>query len=176
MADKAKSRLQAIGEQLGGGESRAMPAIKEIAAKSTGPRAKDKVIIITGNSYGSLSIGFPLTYKTIGANSVMGIGRATAHQFAQNGAKAVYLCDYDGSYLEAHKHEIGSLYPEVDIHTRRFDASDEEAIKEVVGHAIQTYGRLDVFFANAGITGPHQGFRDIDAENFMQVLKVNTLG
>jgi len=111
-----------------------------------------------------------------GANSVLGIGRAAAHQFAQNGAKAVYLCDYDDSHLDAHQREITTLYSGVDVHVRRFDAADEEAVKEVVGHAMTAYGRLDVFFANAGITGAHVAFNDVTAGDFMQVLKVNTLG
>lgn len=111
-----------------------------------------------------------------GANSLMGIGRASAHQFASNGAKAVYLCDYDDQYLGFHEREIKSLYPGVEIHTRKFDAADEEAVKEVVGDALKRYGRLDVFYANAGITGLPQLFTDVDGKDFMQVLKTNTLG
>lgn len=111
-----------------------------------------------------------------GANSILGIGRASAHQFAQNGAKAVYICDYDDSNLEAHKREIESLYAGVNIHTRQFDAADEKAISEVVKDALDRYGRLDVFFANAGITGPHTKFSDIDADEFMDTMRVNALG
>jgi len=120
-------------------------------------------------------VGRKLTVD-LGANSVLGIGRAAAHQFAQNGAKAVYLCDYDDSHLDSHKREIISLYPGVDVHVRRFDAADEEAVKAVVGHAVTSYGRLDVFFANAGIIGAPLTYKDVTAEDFMQVLKVNTLG
>ena len=111
-----------------------------------------------------------------GANSLLGIGRASAHQFAQNGAKAVYICDYDDQYLGFHEREIRSLYPSVDVHTRKFDAADEKAVKAVVDDAIQRYGRLDVFFANAGIIGPHSLFTDVDEDDFMNVLRVNTLG
>ena len=46
-------------------------------------RVKDKVIIITG------------------ANSPLGIGRATAHQFAPNGARANYHCDTTSHLLYA---------------------------------------------------------------------------
>lgn len=104
----------------------------------------------------------------------MGIGRATAHLFAESGAKAVYICDYDSKNLEAHKREIASLYPTVDVHTRQFDAADEEAVKAVVDHAMQTYGRLDVFFANAGVVGPMAAFTDISKDDFMKVLDTNT--
>lgn len=85
------------------------------------------------------------------------------------------MCDFDGSNLEAHKTEITQLYPKVDIHTRQFDASEEAKVKAVVDDAIERYGRLDVFFANAGITGPNVIFTDISADDFMNVHKVNTL-
>lgn len=40
---------------------------------------------------------------------------------------------------------------------------------------MERYGRLDVFFANAGITGPNVIFTDISVEDFMNVYKINTL-
>lgn len=106
----------------------------------------------------------------------MGIGRATAHQFAQNGAKAVYICDFDDKYLSYHERQIKSLYPAVQVHTRKFDAADEESVKEVVGDALSRYGRLDVMFANAGIIGDPVIFSETTKEDFMNVLRVNTLG
>lgn len=113
-------------------------------------------------------------YKT-GANSPIGIGRASAHQFARNGAKAVYLCDADGSHLETHKREMESLYPGVDVHIRQFDASDESSVKGVVDDAISRYGRLDIMFANAGIIGHPTIFTEIDSDGFMNTMKINTL-
>ncbi|TLD08923.1 uncharacterized protein PgNI_07005 [Pyricularia grisea] len=163
----ANRRLEAISRQVSASgsagasssSSASLPKLVKVAGDSTAPRALGKVVIITG------------------ANSPMGIGRATAHQFAQNGARAVYLCDFDDSHLEAHKTEIASLYgPSVDVHVRQFDASDEAAVKAVVDDAVARYGRLDVFFANAGIVGPATMFQDVDAEGFMRCLTVNTLG
>lgn len=111
-----------------------------------------------------------------GANSPIGIGRATAHQFAQNGAKAVYICDFDDKYLGYHEKQIKSLYPSCEVHARKFDAADESAVKAVVDDALKRYGRLDVMFANAGITGAHALFTDVTQEDFMETLRVNTLG
>jgi NAD(P)-dependent dehydrogenase (short-subunit alcohol dehydrogenase family) len=111
-----------------------------------------------------------------GTNSPLGIGRATAHQYAEHGARAVYLCDYSDSHLETHKRELNSLYPTVDIHVRQFDAADEPALTAVIDHAIATYGRLDVFFANAGIVGTNKLFYDIAGDDFMKTLRTNTLG
>lgn len=111
-----------------------------------------------------------------GTNSPAGIGRATAHQYAHNGAKAVYLCDFATTYLETHKREINTLYPAVEVHVRQFDAGDEAAVKAVVDDAVQRYGRLDVFFANAGVVGTPKVFGKIGGAEFMSTLRTNVLG
>lgn len=58
--------------------------------------------------------------------------------------------------------------------TRHFDATEEDAVKAVCNDAVTAHGRLDVFFANAGIVGA-SGFADLDAEDFMRVVKGNLL-
>jgi hypothetical protein len=110
-----------------------------------------------------------------GTNSPLGIGRASAHQYAQNGARAVYICDYNDANLETHKRELASLYPDVDVHTRCFDAADEEAVKAVVDEAMKAYGRLDIFFANAGIVGQPKMFTEIAADEFLATLRTNVV-
>ncbi|KAI9794343.1 MAG: hypothetical protein M1816_005412 [Peltula sp. TS41687] len=133
------------------------PKIKSVAPDSVGQRVKGKVIIVTG------------------ANSPLGIGRATAYLFARNGAQAIYLCDYDDSHLMTYQRELTSLYPVVDIHPRRFDASDEACVKAVVDDALERHGRLDVYFANAGVMGEGKIFTDISSQGMMQTLRVNVL-
>ncbi|KAM5342981.1 hypothetical protein ACJ41O_013947 [Fusarium nematophilum] len=150
MSDKAQKRIEAIGSQL-------LPPINKVAPGSSKLRVQGKVVIITG------------------ANSPMGIGRATAHQYAESGARALYLCDFNGKHLESHKHEITAAFPSVEVHTRRFDASEERQVKEVVDDAIKRYGRLDVFFANAGVAGPTTLFSDFGSDDFMSIMKTNTL-
>jgi NAD(P)-dependent dehydrogenase (short-subunit alcohol dehydrogenase family) len=71
---------------------------------------------------------------------------------------------------------MNASWPDVDIHTRQFDAADEKAVDAVVGDALGRYGRLDVFFANAGTTGPHTSFADVSAPDFMATMRVNALG
>ncbi|KAA8651323.1 hypothetical protein EYZ11_012588 [Aspergillus tanneri] len=163
MSGAAKHRLEAISKQLvegipDAGTFEEIPKIRQVAGDSVGPRVKDKIVIVTG------------------ANSPNGIGRASAHLYAQNGAKAIYICDYADSYLATHKREIESLYPDVEAHCRQFDAADEAAVKAVVDDAIQKYNRLDIFFANAGIVGQPKLFTDITEDDFMKTLKTNTLG
>jgi len=149
MADKAKQRIEAIGSQL--------KPVTTLTAGSSAPRAHNKVVIITGT------------------NSPLGIGRATAFQYAESGAKAIYLCDYDDTYLETHKKDINAKFPNVEIHVRQFDAAEEAKVKEVVDDTMGRYGRLDVFFANAGIVGKPTVFTEFSDEEFMQVLRTNTL-
>ncbi|KAI9770602.1 MAG: hypothetical protein M1840_003194 [Geoglossum simile] len=158
MGDVPKQRLEQIGQHLKPPDGVTnLPEITEVAQDSVGPRAKGKVVIITG------------------ANSPTGIGRASAHQFARNGALAVFICDYSDTYLAIHERELKSLYPLVDIHPRKFDASDGAAVRVVVDEAIERYGRLDVFFANAGIVGQNTIFTEITDEDLMRTLKTNTL-
>ncbi|KAF2094970.1 NAD(P)-binding protein [Rhizodiscina lignyota] len=161
MPSPPKRQLAGISKEIvegipSAGTFEGIPKIRKVAGASAGPRCKDKVVIITGT------------------NSPLGIGRATAHQYAENGAKAIFICDFDSKYLDIHKREINSLYPAVDVHTRQFDASDEASVKAVVDEAVEKYGRLDVFFANAGISSGKM-FYDYTAEEFMKMMKVNAL-
>ncbi|KAL4946789.1 hypothetical protein BDV06DRAFT_229676 [Aspergillus oleicola] len=163
MSGNARQRLQALSQQLvegipDAGTFEDIPRIRQVAGDSVGPRVKDKIAIITGT------------------NSPLGIGRATAHQYAHNGCRALYLIDYASTHLPTHAREIASLYPNTEIHTRTFDAANEEALKEVADHALNTYGRLDIFFANAGISGSHVPFDQISSEAFLETMRVNTLG
>lgn len=84
------------------------------------------------------------------------------------------MCDYNDEHFETHKKQLKELYPKVDVHTRSFDASDEAEVEKVVKEAVDTYGRLDVFFANAGISIP-KIFTATTVEDFMETMKINTL-
>ncbi|TKA25182.1 hypothetical protein B0A50_05880 [Salinomyces thailandicus] len=163
MSGVAKSRAQALSEQLvkprqDPGQFEGIPKIPTIAGDSTGQRVKGKVVIITG------------------CNSALGIGRASAHLYARNGAKAVFICDYNTEHLETHKRELASLYPNVDVHAKKFDAGDEADVESVVNEALEKYGRLDVFFANAGISNLPQRILDASADDFMKTMRTNALG
>ncbi|MCJ1292300.1 hypothetical protein MMC34_003850 [Xylographa carneopallida] len=162
MTEAPKRRLRQLTQQLAvpaanPGTFENIPKIRQVAGPSTGQRVKDKVVIITGT------------------NSPLGIGRASAHQFAQNGARAIFICDLDDEYLPVHTRELETLYPDVDIHARQFDASDEGPLKAVVDEALDRYGRLDIMFANAGVVGAHKAFGEIGGEEFMKTMRTNVL-
>ena len=105
----------------------------------------------------------------------MGIGRASAHQFAQNGARAIFLCDLDDSFLAVHEREIRSIYPNVAVHTRQLDVADEVAMRSLIDEALEKYGRLDIMFANAGTNGTQKSFTNIERDAFMKTMTTNVL-
>ncbi|KAF7197283.1 3-oxoacyl-[acyl-carrier-protein] reductase FabG [Pseudocercospora fuligena] len=157
-----KKRLQALSEHLVNrpksvGSFENIPNIPTVASPSSGPRMQGKVCIITGG------------------NSPLGIGRATAHHYANNGAKAIFLCDLSTDYLEVHKREIEGKYPGTEVFGRKVDAGKEENVKKVVDEALERFGRLDVFFANAGISVTMKSVLESEAEDFMDVMRVNAL-
>lgn len=61
------------------------------------------------------------------------------------------------------------------------DASSEEDVKTVVKAAVKRWGRLDVFFANAGIGGTNKRVWELEEKEgkvegeFMRTMKVNAL-
>lgn len=49
-------------------------------------------------------------------------------------------------------------------------------MKAVCEEAVATYGRLDVMFANAGISGVPAAFTEVDGAAFMRTMRTNALG
>lgn len=75
-----------------------------------------------------------------------GIGRATARKFAAEGAAGIVVADLNESELGKVADEIGGL-------AVRCDVGRESDIQALVAAANERYGRVDVFFSNAGIIG-----------------------
>ncbi|GIZ41784.1 hypothetical protein CKM354_000507800 [Cercospora kikuchii] len=162
MSSAPKKRLQALSEQLQNpirseGKFEDLPNIPAVAGDSKGPRTQGKIVIITG------------------CNSPLGIGRASAHHFANNGAKAIFICDYRTEHLETHKREIEGKYPGCSVHPVQLDAGSEDDVSAVVDQALEKYGRLDIFFANAGISVTMGSVLEGSASDFMDVMRVNAL-
>jgi NAD(P)-dependent dehydrogenase (short-subunit alcohol dehydrogenase family) len=103
-----------------------------------------------------------------GASS--GIGRATAKLFSRAGAKVVVGA--------RRRPELETLVREITAEGGAAlavagDVSDEAFAKELVDHAEQNYGRLDVAFNNAGILGEKGPTTGISLEGWNEALKVN---
>ncbi len=99
-----------------------------------------------------------------------GIGRATAVLFASEGAK-VMVADYvpDGGQqtVEMIKNSGGTAtFVEVDV-SRAAD------IERMVKTAVDTYGRIDILYNNAGIQGPVMPMADIPPEEWDKTIATN---
>ena len=101
-----------------------------------------------------------------------GIGRASALLFAREGAKLVVFdrSDAVNETAEAIRAAGGEAL------ALTGDAGDEADIQRLVHTAMEHYGRLDVAFANAGISGSLTPNADLDAAAWMEILRVNLIG
>ena len=75
-----------------------------------------------------------------------GIGRALARRFDADGAKAVVVADLDGEGAAKVAEEIGGLGVQTDV-------GDAAANDALIGAAEERFGPVDLFCANAGVTG-----------------------
>lgn len=77
-----------------------------------------------------------------------GMGRATAHLFAREGAK-VMATDRDQPGVEAVAEEIRAAGFE-DVQARALDVADPDAIQTIVADTAKVFGALDILINNAG--------------------------
>jgi NAD(P)-dependent dehydrogenase (short-subunit alcohol dehydrogenase family) len=115
-------------------------------------RMQDKVVVITGGSGG--------------------IGKATAARFLEEGA-SVTLVDIDQASLDATRDALGGGERVLAI---KADVSDEADVKQYVQSTIDKFGRIDVFFNNAGIEGKVAPLEKQDTAMFDKVLAINVRG
>ena len=111
--------------------------------------------------------------RAIVTGAASGIGRDSAVRFAQEGAK-VLVVDVSESGLQETAQRIKQEGGEVAIQVA--DAGNEADVKAFVEHAHDTFGGVDVLFANAGISGGIPSMADITVEHFNNILRVNLLG
>lgn len=114
---------------------------------------KDKVALVTGAS--------------------VGIGRAVALKFAQNGAKVVIL-DIDFEKLESVKKEIEEYTKDVLIF--KCDVSDEENVYEVVRKAEEVFGKIDILVNNAALWRCWSPFVETSTDAWRKFIDVNIMG
>ncbi len=102
-----------------------------------------------------------------------GIGRATALGFAQRGAK-VMVVDHDEAQGNASAGIVTQQGGEAKfIHA---DVTKSASVQDYVKACLDTYGRIDCFFNNAGIEGKVVPTQDYDEDVFDQVIAVNLKG
>ncbi len=99
-----------------------------------------------------------------------GIGRAAAIGFAQAGAKVV-VADLEVAGMNETVASIGAAAIGVEV-----DVGDEFSCQAMVDATVSKFGRLDVLFSNAGISGNRARTADISTQDWNRVINVNLNG
>ncbi|PWG01847.1 SDR family NAD(P)-dependent oxidoreductase [Sphingosinicella humi] len=98
-----------------------------------------------------------------------GIGRATAELFARQGAYLI-LSDIAEAVEETAARIGPAAVP------MRCDAGKEEDVAHLVRSAAARFGGLDIFHANAGISGGLASIFEQTPEDWQEILRVNLIG
>ena len=119
----------------------------------------------------SRSIGGKVAIVT-GAAS--GMGRATAHLFADEGAR-VAVVDIGQSRVDAVVAEIHAVHGADAATGWVCDVSDHGAIHRLVDEVAAAFGAIDILVNNAGVALPNSVFQDEDTfeENWDRTVAVN---
>ncbi|MFW2542241.1 SDR family NAD(P)-dependent oxidoreductase [Primorskyibacter sp. 2E107] len=119
-------------------------------------RVSDRVCIVTG--------------------AARGIGRAIGEALLDEGAK-VCFADINGAQVaevaEANRSRLNGQGGAVT--SAQVDVTDREQVRAMIAHTVETFGRLDVKFNNAGVNKP-QNFMDVTEDNWNFIMGVNGLG
>jgi len=97
-----------------------------------------------------------------------GIGRASAIRFAAEGAKVI-CADLKGQDETAA--QIGAAALAVQA-----DAGTDDDVQDLVATAVERFGGLDIYFANAGISGGLASIFEQSVEDWQEILRVNLIG
>jgi meso-butanediol dehydrogenase / (S,S)-butanediol dehydrogenase / diacetyl reductase len=115
-------------------------------------RVQDRVVVVTGGAGG--------------------IGAAACRALAAEGAKVV-VADLDEAAARAVADSIvedGGAAEAVGV-----DVTDRSQVRVMIQRAVDAFGELNVIFNNAGMNQP-RGFMDVDEDNFLRIVRVNTWG
>ncbi|MEP9373702.1 SDR family NAD(P)-dependent oxidoreductase [Mesorhizobium sp. KR1-2] len=110
-------------------------------------RFENKVVVVTG-----------------GAGA---IGGAAVRRFLEEGAR-VAVVDRDGAKAEAFAAELGERALAVAA-----DVSDEADVQRAIDKTVSTFGRLDVVFNNAGISGQVAPVHALAVEDWDAIVRIN---
>ena len=114
-------------------------------------RLEDKVVIVTG--------------------ATGGIGEAAVKLFIEEGANVLMV--------DLKEEDLISFSDKIDSNKLSYFVGDVSCLSDnqkAVDLAVERYGGLDIFIANAGISGDVKPITDYDENIFDQVMSVNAKG
>jgi NAD(P)-dependent dehydrogenase (short-subunit alcohol dehydrogenase family) len=101
-----------------------------------------------------------------------GIGRAAAHLFTKEGARLIAV-----DRTEAVKETVEEVKKAGGIAEAMIaDAGSEKDVIAVIDKAVKAHGRLDVIWANAGISGGLVPIPEQTVEHWQEILRINLIG
>lgn len=116
------------------------------------PSAAGKVVVVTGG--------------------VRGIGLGLAREFLARGAQVV-VCGRSQGSVDQGLAALGGGDRVSGIPT---DVTERASVQALWDHAVATFGRVDVWVNNAGISAPKRAIVDLEQSIVEDVLKVNLVG
>jgi meso-butanediol dehydrogenase/(S,S)-butanediol dehydrogenase/diacetyl reductase len=102
-----------------------------------------------------------------------GIGRATALQFAREGARLVLADIHEQSLQETFRIVNAEGFSGLLVKT---DVSIEEEVKKLITLALESYFHIDILCNNAGVSGGISALTDQDNDEWQRVFRVNVMG
>ncbi|PJG52344.1 oxidoreductase [Bradyrhizobium forestalis] len=101
-----------------------------------------------------------------------GIGRAAALLFTKEGAKLIAV-----DRTEAVKDTVAEIKSAGGVAEAMVaDAGSEQDVVAMIDKAVKAHGRLDVIWANAGISGGLVPLAEQTVEHWQEILRVNLIG
>jgi 3-oxoacyl-[acyl-carrier protein] reductase len=114
---------------------------------------------------------FPEEHVALVTGASLGIGAATAVEFARQGARVAVHYNSSRDAAERVAKEIADLGGEAKL----FQADVSKAVhaKRLVGHVLAEFGRIDTLVNNAGSLVDRKGFFEITDEFWQTVMNIN---
>lgn len=101
-----------------------------------------------------------------------GIGRQTALAFLENG----YSVTITGRRLQPLHETIEMVGDNKPILSLQGDISDPKSVRDLFKETVETFGRVDVLFNNAGTGAPRVLFEDLEYSDWKNVVDSNLTG